>query len=212
MIKLDNRGIWVIGDVHGEFDKLISLIKKMPKDSKICFVGDLIDRGAKSAQVVEFIRKHNYYCVVGNHEHMTFDMYDIWLEAFSDETLESYKDYPEDAHQNDLKWFETLPFHLTFEIDGYKPLVVSHSYIHHVWRGDEHSYANEDDVIWRHMHGEKYYDADVEARSGIFNIFGHAIHKSVKVTDTYACVDTGAFKEDGMLSAIHYPTLEVLQA
>jgi serine/threonine protein phosphatase 1 len=59
----------VIGDVHGGFDTLIKLIEKLPNDN-ICFVGDLIDRGPKSAQVVDFVIENNYDCVLGNHEEL----------------------------------------------------------------------------------------------------------------------------------------------
>jgi serine/threonine protein phosphatase 1 len=50
---------YVIGDVHGEYETLRTLIQKLPKNSDIVFVGDLVDRGAKSRQVIELIRKNN---------------------------------------------------------------------------------------------------------------------------------------------------------
>ena len=69
-MKLDETGIWVIGDVHGEYDILMQLIHKLPINAKICFVGDLIDRGANSCEVIEFIINNNYDCVMGNHEEL----------------------------------------------------------------------------------------------------------------------------------------------
>ena len=60
----------IIGDVHGCYKTLIALIEKLPKDRNITFVGDLIDRGPGSKDVVEFVRKNNYRCVRGNHEDM----------------------------------------------------------------------------------------------------------------------------------------------
>lgn len=39
---------YVIGDIHGHFDTLEALINKIPKNSEIIFVGDLIDKGLKS--------------------------------------------------------------------------------------------------------------------------------------------------------------------
>jgi serine/threonine protein phosphatase 1 len=59
---------YVIGDVHGEYQTLLSLLEKLPKEAKLVFVGDLTDRGSQSKEVVEFVRKNNHLCVMGNHE------------------------------------------------------------------------------------------------------------------------------------------------
>ncbi|MDY0116379.1 MAG: metallophosphoesterase [Sulfurimonadaceae bacterium] len=63
---------YVIGDVHGNYKTLLALIAKLPKDAEIIFVGDLIDRGPQSREVIALIRKHNYKCVMGNHEELMF--------------------------------------------------------------------------------------------------------------------------------------------
>ena len=50
----------VIGDIHGCFHtlkKLYALILKKYPDIPVCAVGDLVDRGKYSYEVVEFIRK-----------------------------------------------------------------------------------------------------------------------------------------------------------
>ena len=64
------QNIYIIGDVHGCYRSLLALIEQLPHkfDSKICFVGDLIDRGPASADVVEFVRTRGYDAVMGNHE------------------------------------------------------------------------------------------------------------------------------------------------
>lgn len=49
------------------------------KDSKIVFVGDLVDRGAKFYDVIKFVMDNNYDCVLGNHEKM-FLQYSTMLE------------------------------------------------------------------------------------------------------------------------------------
>jgi serine/threonine protein phosphatase 1 len=62
----------IIGDVHGHYDGLMLLLDSIEPttDDQIYFLGDLIDRGPKSAQVVDFVRENNYGCVLGNHEQM----------------------------------------------------------------------------------------------------------------------------------------------
>jgi serine/threonine protein phosphatase 1 len=39
---------YVIGDVHGEYDALMRLVSKLPKDAKLIFIGDLVDIGSRS--------------------------------------------------------------------------------------------------------------------------------------------------------------------
>ena len=63
---------YIIGDVHGEFDKK-ALKDKLPQNANLVFVGDLVDRGKKSKEVIEFVKDNNYSCVLGNHEKMMMD-------------------------------------------------------------------------------------------------------------------------------------------
>ncbi|MDX1296211.1 MAG: metallophosphoesterase, partial [Sulfurimonadaceae bacterium] len=61
---------YVIGDVHGHYDALMRLMAKLPDNATLLFVGDLIDRGSGSAEVVKFVRDNGHLCVIGNHETM----------------------------------------------------------------------------------------------------------------------------------------------
>lgn len=72
----------VIGDVHGQYDKLVSLLQHLGcsefrgvwrhQDRTAIFVGDLIDRGPKQLATVDLVRKMveagSAKCVMGNHE------------------------------------------------------------------------------------------------------------------------------------------------
>ena len=59
---------YIIGDIHGEYQTLLALVGKLTKDAKLIFVGDLIDRGSQSREVIKFIRENNHRSVLGNHE------------------------------------------------------------------------------------------------------------------------------------------------
>ena len=61
---------YVVGDIHGHYDTLMTLVTQLPEDARLIFVGDLIDRGSQSAEVVQFVREGGYECVMGNHEEM----------------------------------------------------------------------------------------------------------------------------------------------
>lgn len=130
------NGIWVIGDVHGEYDKLILLLSKLPSDAVVCFTGDLIDRGEDSAKVVELVMQNGYFCVLGNHELMMIKSHkneqekELWLCNGGEKTLSSYAKLDDEVFEAHVEYFKTLPYFLHFEIEGYIPLVVSHSYLH----------------------------------------------------------------------------------
>ena len=111
-----------IGDVHGHYTGLMRL-KAMIAPTKgdvLYFVGDLIDRGPRSAQVVEFVRQHNYPCVLGNHEHLLLNAFPDdnpnlgafqgWLNSGGQPTLTSYPST--EALLEHVEWLKTLPLYL----------------------------------------------------------------------------------------------------
>lgn len=59
-----------IGDVHGCFQTMLALLKKIPKENnRIIFMGDLINKGSRSYAVYHYIRKNKMVCLLGNHEY-----------------------------------------------------------------------------------------------------------------------------------------------
>jgi len=65
---------YIIGDVHGmfqELERLIDVLKPSSEDT-VVFVGDLVDKGPSSGDVVRFVRelssRTNVVVVEGNHE------------------------------------------------------------------------------------------------------------------------------------------------
>lgn len=59
---------YIISDVHGHYKTLLALIEQLPNDATLIFVGDLIDRGNYSKEVIEYVKENKYQCVLGNHE------------------------------------------------------------------------------------------------------------------------------------------------
>ena len=60
----------IIGDVHGCIHELQSLLEKCAVDenTSIVLVGDLVNKGPCSQEVVSFVRKIGAHCVRGNHD------------------------------------------------------------------------------------------------------------------------------------------------
>ena len=100
--------VYAIGDVHGRFDLLCALARKIDEDdataketnSTVVFLGDLIDRGPESSSIIDFVMHWSQQRAVrilkGNHEEMFLDSYadlsvlNNFLRYGGRETLWSY--------------------------------------------------------------------------------------------------------------------------
>ncbi|MBR8831806.1 MAG: Bis(5'-nucleosyl)-tetraphosphatase, symmetrical [Chroococcopsis gigantea SAG 12.99] len=111
----------IVGDVHGHYEALIMLMQEIApnKNEPVYFLGDLIDRGPHSSQVVDFVKTHHYHCLLGNHEQMLLEVlgthkpageaFQGWLYSGGYSTLLSYNHRIPQQH---IDWFKTLPLYL----------------------------------------------------------------------------------------------------
>lgn len=64
---------YVVGDIHGEFDKLKEQLSRLNFDrsqDRLFSVGDLVDRGPHSPRALEWLKQPWFHAVLGNHESM----------------------------------------------------------------------------------------------------------------------------------------------
>ncbi len=96
--------IAVIGDIHGCYHTLIKVyeeIKARYPDIPVYSVGDLVDRGNFSYEVLEFIKQNKIKFTAGNHDlmfyyYVTLPTHPIgkpWIYNGSESTMESYSNY-----------------------------------------------------------------------------------------------------------------------
>jgi len=112
----------VIGDVHGHYGTLMTLLEAIAPTSedRVYFLGDLIDRGPQSAQVVDFVMQSSHPCLLGNHEQMVLDILgqeeiygpalQAWLSSGGHTTINSYGEAG--VRQDHLDWMRKLPIYL----------------------------------------------------------------------------------------------------
>jgi hypothetical protein len=182
----------LIADVAGQYEALMRLIAKMPKD-ELLFLGDLVDRGPDSDKVIEFAMQHK--CIMGNHEHMMLDycrktgLYDgqIWQWNGGDATLDSYASRGDGSvPENVLKWIEGLP--LFYEEDG---LFASHA--------PADSERSPISLLWSRK--------EPVPLPGVFQVFGHNSHWGLKWFGEYAvCLDQS---RKGVVTGMHWPSLKI---
>ena len=105
MVAENAKTTWVIGDIHGMCDPLRALINRLDNDylDKFVFVGDYIDHGPSSKDVLDVIMGLGDKAVtlMGNHEHLLMQtLFDqkfqddwgnrIWEENGAESTLNSF--------------------------------------------------------------------------------------------------------------------------
>jgi serine/threonine protein phosphatase 1 len=127
--------IYAIGDIHGRYDKLCALMEKIDIDldsETLVFLGDYIDRGPQSFEVVEYLidlrkRKANCVFLKGNHEEM-FEKYIsgedrlTYLFNGGQQTIDSYMSRARKADEplipaEHLSFFKSLRMY--YETDNY---------------------------------------------------------------------------------------------
>ena len=97
--KFDN--ILIVGDTHGCFDELIDLLKLAQKASEKqsnarilkLFVGDLVNKGPKSQQIIEYFMsygKEDMFAVRGNHDERIIQEY---MKFIKDKNISLYKEH-----------------------------------------------------------------------------------------------------------------------
>ncbi len=209
---------FVIGDVHGCFYTLQKLVSQLPKNANLMFVGDLVDKGNFSKEVVEFVMKGHFQCILGNHEVLMIEYIEEALIHQKENewstikyfggyaTVESYKDDFSTLKRH-LQWMKTLPQYI--EINKY---FITHGFAlpYYQRRDATSSYralmSNRPCDIdeWGHDWEDRHEEYDVT------NIYGHEIVESVDTSRNHICIDTGCVKGNS-LTALSLSSLEVFQ-
>lgn len=81
--------IWAVGDIHGNYQLLQSRLHQLPfcpETDLLISVGDNIDRGAESLNVLRLLNQPWFTSVKGNHEAMALDTFatgdgNMWLAS-----------------------------------------------------------------------------------------------------------------------------------
>jgi serine/threonine protein phosphatase 1 len=125
-----SKRLFAIGDVHGCFDKLKALIEgkiHLQKSDKLILLGDYIDRGSQSKEVIDYIveLKEKGFDIIplrGNHEDMLIDfIFDkknlsLWIQNGGSETLKSFGISSLESFESKyIDFFKDLPYYSSYE-------------------------------------------------------------------------------------------------
>lgn len=218
------RPFVAIGDIHGckvLLDKLLTEIgKSTPDDQDLIFLGDYIDRGPQSrevlAQIYELTQSEpeKVTCLMGNHERMMLDFIDDpageglnWLRHGGLDTLASFG-ISSQGHALDSEACVELADQLEKALpDGLQawlrglPLQWSTGNVHCVHAAMSPRRAPNDQrsdvLLWGHP---DFLTRPREDEN--FIVHGHTIVKRAGIYGSRISTDTGAYRT-GRLSAVH---------
>lgn len=218
--------IYAIGDVHGRFDLLSRLLDDIRRHSRtlpsgkertVVVLGDMIDRGEQSREVLECLydaqRRRKALVLLGNHEEIMLRAIDgepgtmkSWLRFGGDATLRSFDISPprarDDFDPNELarklrnampeKWLEWLRSRPVSARSG--DYLFCHAGIR---PGLSLANQKRTDMLWIRDDFLRSDDAH-----GVVVVHGHSISPDVELRHNRIGVDTGAYRT-GILTAAY---------
>jgi len=114
----------LVGDVHGCLDELDALLRECSHDERtdrVVLVGDLVNKGPKSAECVREARMRGYSAVRGNHDDAALFAHERRERGRRDGTADRGADkyeYVDGFDAADLRFLRELPYTLTLEGEG----------------------------------------------------------------------------------------------
>jgi serine/threonine protein phosphatase 1 len=202
-----NTYTYVIGDVHGCYNELMTmtdLIFKRQVD-KIIMLGDYIDRGFNSKQVIEYCIDFKqqlgdkFIALKGNHEDMC--LYDVqtWMNNGGRETMESYGGYDALIPDEHIAFMRNLPeYHET------ENFIFAHAGVQEmpfVPMNEQPSHA----LLWKRY--PKNYSPDIPKTL----IHGHTPQMEVEITEKRVNIDTACVFGNKLTCAIIQDDKEIVE-
>lgn len=220
--------IYAIGDVHGRFDLLIGLLQKIEQDAetrtedgrraRLVFLGDYIDRGEQSRQVLEALgqlaalNSPDLVFLRGNHEAALLDFLNepeenaAWLRFGGRETLASFGLSPPPHGRSDRAALvplrnalvQAITPHRAF-LEGLEPMHRSGDviFVHAAVDPERPIEAQSDDAL---LWGHPGFLVD-DPVPGLRIVHGHYDAPQPVRLPGRICVDTGAY-HSGVLTAL----------
>lgn len=170
---------YVLSDIHGDmgaFDSILSQIQ-LTEEDHLYIIGDVIDRGQHSIELLQRIRKMpNTTMMLGNHEYMMIDrlrhpddmeLASLWYQNGGDITEDSFEKLPKDEQEDILQYLESLPVQVELRINGESFLLV-HARPKEQYKELRDWYKNETEMaVWSRI------EPWTELPEGKTIVFGH---------------------------------------
>ena len=216
----------IIGDIHGCFDELTALLQRLgyvdgqhPEGRKAVFLGDLVDRGPKTPEVLELVMSMtasgNALAVPGNHDMKlmrALNGKNVKLTHGLAESMTQLGERTPEFRAEVVKFLDSLISH--FVLDEGK-LVVAHAGMKGEMQGRGSGRVRE-----FALYGETTGETDEYGLPGRYNwaadyrgramvVYGHTPVPEPEWVNGTICIDTGCVF-GGKLTALRYPEKELV--
>jgi protein phosphatase len=224
----------IIGDVHGCLDELVELMTRLgysvtredrefivtpPDGRRLVFVGDLVDRGPATPDVLRLAMKmvaaDQAFCVPGNHDMKLLKALkgrDVQLTHGLAESMQQLRSEPDTFRAECAKFLDGLVSHYVFD-DG--ELVVAHAGMKESMQG-RGSGKVRDFALYGETTGETdefglpvRYNWASDYRGKGLVVYGHTPVPEPMWLNNTVNIDTGCVF-GGKLSALRYPEREIV--
>jgi protein phosphatase len=224
----------IVGDVHGCLDELLELMATLgyevdrqdaafsvvpPDGRKLIFVGDLVDRGPATPDVLRLamtmVDAEHAFCVPGNHDMKLMKALkgrDVQLTHGLAESLQQLDKEPAEFRTQALKFLDDLVSHYVFD-DG--KLVVAHAGMKESMQG-RGSGKVRDFALYGETTGETddfglpvRYNWSADYRGKALVVYGHTPVPEPLWLNGTVNIDTGCVF-GGKLTALRYPEREIV--
>lgn len=188
---------YVVGDLHGEYDRLMQALEALKFDTavdRLFAVGDLIDRGPSSMQCLALMDNSWFFSVRGNHEAMAINalkgrMWNNWQENGGRWVLK--ENPPEVSRVLNQAW-QAMPLAYEIEVSGGRRVGIVHANPPARWSElSEMTEEVETRLLWsrrRHKTGDT---TPVEGIDAV--VVGHTVVGAPMMLGNVRYIDTGAY-------------------
>ena len=119
--QLQRRRLLIVGDIHGCADEFRQLLDENARaDDVVILVGDLVNKGPKSAEVVPIARSIGALAVVGNHELAVLRGRD--MRRRGDPKADQRYEWTDAMSEEDIQYIRAMPY--TISLPLHKAIVV----------------------------------------------------------------------------------------
>jgi len=216
IFKASSNRLIVYGDVHGCLDEFKELRQKIaPKLNDIeVSLGDIINKGPYSKELVEYFIEHKIHAVIGNHEDKILRYYrfkKLKKENHSIVLSESQQKVYNTFGPAHFEYFSNMPLFYKFGkvtllhagITNAMRLEIlskkeSRLIFHIRWLDKEFHFVSIEET----KNKGKYFWSDVYDGSSGFIVYGHQPFKEVKVNANALGIDTGCSYGNKLTAAV----------
>lgn len=228
---------YAIGDIHGEYEQLRTLLQKMnfSEEDELYILGDVVDRGEHPIKALQYLMTlPNCTCLIGNHEVMALkclrllknEISEDFLEELDEEDMQYLLDWMQNGGETTIAEFHRLSLEereevLDFigEFESYEELTVNgQDYVLvHAGLGNNFCYLTPieeydlEDLVWYRADYELPYFEDKKVITGHTPTQLIACNKRpgyIFKGNNHIAIDCGACSDKGRLAGICLETGE----